>query len=127
MTVLKRLLLVLGVVAGLLGMHPLAGLPMAAAHSHAAAQSAHDDGAALHTVDRPPSEAPAPCDGPNPCHLMAGAGPGCVPLPGGHAQGLVVPADPRTVAGTVFRAPTVPASIRGPGAPSLVELCISRT
>lgn len=127
MIALKRLLLVLGVLAGLLGMHPLAGLPMAAAHPQAAVQSAHDDGAVLRTVDGPPSEAPAPCSGPGPCHLMAGAGPGCVPLPGGHAPGLVVPAGPRSVAGTVFRVPTVPASIRGPGAPSLVELCISRT
>lgn len=127
MTVLKRLLLVLGVLAGLLGMHPLAGLPMAAAHLQAAVESAHDDGAALHPVDGSPSEASAPCDGQGPCHTMAGAGPGCVPLPGGHASGLVVPAGPRSITGTVFRVQTVPASIRGPGAPSLVELCISRT
>ncbi|MEZ2370200.1 DUF6153 family protein [Arthrobacter sp. RCC_34] len=127
MTVLKRLLLVVGVLAGLLGMHPLAGLPMAAAHSHAAAQPAHDDDAVLHPVDGSPSEAPAPCDGPGPCHTMAGAGSGCVLLPGGHAPGLAVPAGPRSVPETVFRGQTVPASSRGPGAPSLVELCISRT
>ncbi|PSS44428.1 hypothetical protein C6401_07385 [Arthrobacter woluwensis] len=124
---LKRLLLVLGVVSGLLGMHPLAGLPTAVAHSHAAAHPAHDDGAVPLAGDGSPSEASSPCDGPAPCHTMAGAGSGCVPLPGGHAPGLVVPAGPWTVGGPVFRAPTVPASVRGPGAPSLVELCISRT
>lgn len=127
MTVLKRLLLVVGVLAGLLGMHPLAGLPLAAAHSPAAAQPKHDDGAVLHPVDGSPSDAPAPCDGPDPCHTMAGAGSGCVPLPGGHAPGLVVPAGPRSVAEAAFRELTAPASARGPGAPSLVELCISRT
>ncbi|MDQ0709918.1 hypothetical protein QFZ52_002570 [Arthrobacter woluwensis] len=127
MTVLKRLLLVLGVVAGLLGMHPLAGLPLAAAHSHAAAQPAHDDGAVPHAGDGSPSEATAPCDGPAPCHTMAGTGSGCVPLPGGQAPGLVAPAQLRAGFGMTFRELMVPASPRGPGAPSLVELCISRT
>lgn len=127
MTVLKRLLLVLGVVAGLLGMHPLAGLPTAVAHSHAAAHPAHDDGAVPHAVDGSPSEASAPCDGPAPCHTMAGAGSGCVPLPGGPAPGLVAPAELRAGFGVAFRAAPAPPSARDVQAPSLVELCISRT
>ncbi|WFR83613.1 DUF6153 family protein [Arthrobacter sp. Y-9] len=127
MTVLKRLLFVLGVVAGLLGMHPLAGLPTAVAHSHAAAHPAHDDGAVPHVGDSSPSEASAPCDGPAPCHTMAGAGSGCVPLPGGPAPGLVAPAELRAGFGVVFRAEPAPPSVHDVQAPSLVELCISRT
>jgi len=126
MSLLKRLLLVLSVAAGLLGMHAVAGLQAPAPHAHAAAHLMHD-GVVLHGGGGSPSEQTPPCDSPAPCHTMAGAGSGCIPLPGGQAPALVAPDRLRVVMVGWLRVHEGPGPVRDRVGPSLVELCISRT
>lgn len=144
----------LALLAGIFGMHLMAG-PHAMAASGAApaaelrlvrtpagSHTGHDAGATLSAaVESPSPAAPHPtasgresgcqeasCDGPGVCAEMSGMDPACIPLPG--QASLAVPAPGTSIFGAV--SPQGWRSARThcthlPGTPSPGDLCISRT